>query len=566
MVGGMIPDRPACERIRGSIRRHESDDLLRAPMTSSRSGPVALVALLLGLAFAAFYAGTSRGVFVFGDDILMYQVTEAIWERGEVAVASRAPRKDIAHATRGVEGQRFAKYGLGPSLVALPFYGASHRLFDRLELPETADSFGNLRAGPTIFGTGLANAATGGATVAVTFLLAVELGFPLLVALATAFCLGATTLLAHYASTFLSEPLSALCLAVAVLGLLKAKGKGSVKGVAAGRWWLAISGFAAGLAVATKVAHVVVVLPFLLWAAVLGWQRARQRGLVVHSLYWSFFFLRLDRRDRRLQLEPLRQRLRDRLWQRGGQFHDAARRGAERAPGVTGEGGPLVLPGAVSFASRRAGLLAAGSRLRAGDSRGERALAAADLALLPVVRRRQLGAALPGAAPAAVDPARGGDLQPLAAGKRLAGGDRPPCRRQSRRVDGSVAGDVQRARRSANLVEDRLRGSGMAAPRFTAAAVPSRRCRRRSRLRPRSSSGGARSVRAGGQPGGRVSPTSPSSTTARTRCSSGLAAVSWSRRWRWRSPSGWRSALRRREACSFRRRCCRARRSSSRPR
>jgi hypothetical protein len=287
----MIPDRPACERIRGSIRRHESDDLLRAPMTSSRSGPVALVALLLGLAFAAFYAGTSRGVFVFGDDILMYQVTEAIWERGEVAVASLAPSKDVAHASRGGGGRRFAKYGLGPSLVALPFYGASHWLFDRMELPATADSFGNLRTGPTIFGTGLANAATGGATVAVAFLLAVELGFPLLVALLTASCLGAGTLLAHYSSTFLSEPLSALCLAVAVLGLLKAKGKGSVKGVAAGRWWLAISGFAAGLAVATKVAHVVVVLPLFLWAAVLGWHRDRQRGLVAHSLYWSSCFL-----------------------------------------------------------------------------------------------------------------------------------------------------------------------------------------------------------------------------------------------------------------------------------
>ena len=92
---------------------------------------------------------------------------------------------------RAVEGRRFAKYGIGPSLVALPFYGASHRLFDRFELPETADSFGNLRTGPTIFGTGLANAVIGGATVAVTFLLAVELGFPLLVALATAVCLGA---------------------------------------------------------------------------------------------------------------------------------------------------------------------------------------------------------------------------------------------------------------------------------------------------------------------------------------------------------------------------------------
>ncbi len=265
-------------------------------MRPARSGPVApvaAIALLLGLAFSALYAGTSRGVFVFGDDILMYQVTAAIWERGEVAVTSQASPTDIANAALGRDGRRFAKYGIGPSLAALPFFGASHRLFDRLELPETADSFGNLRTGPTIFGTGLANAAIGGATVAVTFLLAVELGYPLLAALLTAFCLGSATLLAHYSSTFLSEPLSALCLAVAVLGLLKAtsKGKGSMKGVVPGRWWLATSGFFAGLAVATKVAHVVVVLPLFFWAAVLGWRRARQRGLAVHTLYWSFFFL-----------------------------------------------------------------------------------------------------------------------------------------------------------------------------------------------------------------------------------------------------------------------------------
>ncbi len=259
-------------------------------MTAARSAPIGRVAMLVGLAFAAFYAGTSRGVFVFGDDILMYQVTAAIWERGEVAVTSESSRRDIAHAVRGSDGRRYAKYGLGPSLVALPFYGASHRLFDRCELLQTADGFGNLRTGATVFGTGLANAAIGGATVAGTFLLAVELGYPLLVALATAFCLGAATLLPHYASTFLSEPLSALCLAVGVLGLLKAKGKGSVKGVVAERGWLATSGFAAGLVVATKVAHVVVVWPLLAWAAVLGWRRARLRGVVVHTLYWSSFF------------------------------------------------------------------------------------------------------------------------------------------------------------------------------------------------------------------------------------------------------------------------------------
>ena len=265
-------------------------NLASSPMKAARSRRIALIACLLGLAFTAFYAGTSRGTFVFGDDILMYQVTQAIWDRGEVTVTSPSRRGDVAKAVLGRDRQRFAKYGLGPSLVALPFYGASHELFDRLELTPFVDGFGNERTGTTVFGTGLTNAALGGATVAVTFLLAVELGFPLLVALMTAICLGSATLLAHYSSTFLSEPLSALCLAGAVLGLLKVGKKDSVKGEWPDRWWLAVSGFAAGLAVATKVAHIVLVVPILVWAAVLGWRRERARGLAVHTLYWSFFF------------------------------------------------------------------------------------------------------------------------------------------------------------------------------------------------------------------------------------------------------------------------------------
>ncbi|MEO8276589.1 MAG: hypothetical protein ABI639_10230 [Thermoanaerobaculia bacterium] len=286
---------------------------LRATVRPS-SNPIRLVALLLGFAFSAFYAGTSRGVFVFGDDILMQQVTASIWERGEVTVASPHWRGDNARSILGLEHNRYAKYGLGQSIVALPFYGASHRLFDRLELTTTSDRVGNLRSGPEVFGTGLTNAAIGGATVAVTFLVAVELGFPLLVALMTAFCLGAATLLAHYASTFLSEPLSALCLAAAVLGLVRAENmfqrpraaqgdqgnasarkeeRASVSNAPAGHAWLALSGFSAGLLVATKVAFIVVVIPMAAWVAYLGWTfptTGRVRILVKHFLYWIFFF------------------------------------------------------------------------------------------------------------------------------------------------------------------------------------------------------------------------------------------------------------------------------------
>jgi xanthine dehydrogenase iron-sulfur cluster and FAD-binding subunit A len=40
--------------------------------------PARRAAALLALAFAAIYAATTRGQFVFGDDILVFQVSEAI--------------------------------------------------------------------------------------------------------------------------------------------------------------------------------------------------------------------------------------------------------------------------------------------------------------------------------------------------------------------------------------------------------------------------------------------------------------------------------------------------------
>jgi len=90
-------------------------------MKALPSDALAWSPLLVGLAFSAFYAGTSRGVFIFGDDILMYQVTQAIWDRGEVAVSSPAESGDVARSIPGRDRKRFAKSGLAPSLVALPF-------------------------------------------------------------------------------------------------------------------------------------------------------------------------------------------------------------------------------------------------------------------------------------------------------------------------------------------------------------------------------------------------------------------------------------------------------------
>src|SRR5690606_12120352 len=133
---------------------------------SSRRPDRAAAAALFGLAFALFYLAIGRGALVFGDDVLMYQVTEAIRERGEVSVTAPLSDDSPVRPVSGRDGRRYAKYGIGLSLAAIPFDAAGEWLAGRgFRLPETRDRAGNLRTGTRIWAVHLTGAALGGATV-----------------------------------------------------------------------------------------------------------------------------------------------------------------------------------------------------------------------------------------------------------------------------------------------------------------------------------------------------------------------------------------------------------------
>lgn len=252
------------------------------------------IALWLFIGVTCLFVAISRGVFLYGDDILMYQVTRSIVEDGSVAVSSPHDRGDVARAIPGRDGQGYAKYGIGQSLVAVPSYVAADLVVDRaLTLPRVRDAFGNQRLGPLVYGTALINAVVGGAVAAVAFLLGRALGYAVKTGLVLVLLLVTGTLLAHYSATFLSEPLSALCLLVVVYGLVMADGKGArlcvptsgSANTAVPSPWLVLSGFAAGLTLATKLALGVALIPAGLWFLWLVWSRWR------HSIRSAFLAL-----------------------------------------------------------------------------------------------------------------------------------------------------------------------------------------------------------------------------------------------------------------------------------
>ncbi len=270
------------------------------------------IALTLFLAVSLIYVALSRGVFLYGDDILMYQVTESIIERGSFAVTSPHDDGDNARAIPGEDGRGYAKYGIGLSLVAIPMYVVSDLALEPLlPLQEVSDPWGNQRLGPIIYGTALTNALLGGGAVALFWLLARAIGYSRRTAFVLAMLLAFATPLTHYAATFLSEPLTMLALLAAVYGLARATktvGDAPCAGpalVAHRRWgavptqetsptsvalrWLALSGFAAGLALASRLAIAVPVLGLAVWFAnlALGWGRRSWRDGLLPCLAWG---------------------------------------------------------------------------------------------------------------------------------------------------------------------------------------------------------------------------------------------------------------------------------------
>ncbi len=205
-------------------------------------------------------------MFVYGDDVLMFQVARSLSERGSLEVTSPDDRGAVARSIPGRDGRRYAKYGPGLSLVAVPFVRLGESGAIRaLELPETVDEAGNARAGGSVFAAGLVNAAVAGALAAALFLLALELGYGARPALATALLASLASPIPHYAAGFLSEPLSALCLALGVLALARSEklhreeGEGG-RAVGWGSGPL-VGGFATGLALLTRPLHLLFILP-----------------------------------------------------------------------------------------------------------------------------------------------------------------------------------------------------------------------------------------------------------------------------------------------------------------
>ena len=276
------------------------------------SARAATAARWLFILLAGYYALFTSGHIDTPDGVVMYEVTRALVDRGELAFPPLEGSESFGgpEAPAGPDGapRRYGKYGLGLSLACAPMYGLS-RLLLPLATPgeqhvfltpsvqegryswesDTPTDWGDPRSFRRLwydagdfelsFGALMVswtNALIGAGAAALFLLVLTQLGVEVRAATLTALLVGLGSPLWHYATVLWSETLASLLLLLALYALLRRRAGG-------GPGWLLLLGLALGYTGLTKIALLVLGLPLGL-ALLPGWRG--NPGLALREAVW----------------------------------------------------------------------------------------------------------------------------------------------------------------------------------------------------------------------------------------------------------------------------------------
>jgi hypothetical protein len=237
----------------------------------------ALIATWLGLFFSFFYIASAKGTLSFGDDVSMFRVTRSIATEMSVAVPADTPG-----VKRGVDGRYYSKFGLGQSVLGLPFYLVGAFIQDHYSNPVLRNAYGETYANPVVFCVCLLGIFSMVGAIVLLYLSCLTLGFDERASIVAALAFGGCTFAWYYARTFMTEPSSTFFLILAFYSLLRfTRGRRST--------WLSVSGLGLGFAIWVRLENAIVLPTFAIWlmCELCVWQKRDLKDGLAAAAAWS---------------------------------------------------------------------------------------------------------------------------------------------------------------------------------------------------------------------------------------------------------------------------------------
>lgn len=202
----------------------------------SKNNKIFLLAGLIWAAFFCLYLLTAPSELPEGDETIILGVADRVSRYGFSWLPPNA-NHNARFSFYGFFASGFSKYGLGQSLLAIPFTEA----YLEAKKTENWDVFANAML--RLFSL---SAAIGASTNALFFLVCIKLGRRIDTAFLLSFILGLATMIWPYSQTLFSDPTLATCWLLAIFSFLSYRD--SKKG-----FWLGIAGIAIGFAILDKI-------------------------------------------------------------------------------------------------------------------------------------------------------------------------------------------------------------------------------------------------------------------------------------------------------------------------
>ena len=172
--------------------------------------PLAFLTLCILFSFFLIaFLSVSSGLIASSDGVTVFNVTQALVERGEIAVKGD-------NVAEGVGGRLYSRYGIGLSLAAIPFYllGKAMTLFSPAHLD------------PLVLkgAVSLTNAAIGALACILLFLAALRFGYSQGVAFLLTVAFAFSTFFIVYATkSFLTQPLETVSMLGSIYHLVRSR-------------------------------------------------------------------------------------------------------------------------------------------------------------------------------------------------------------------------------------------------------------------------------------------------------------------------------------------------------